>query len=101
MNKRFTETVSTGIVTDNLTGKEYNCEMRINDQLLELTMQVTIAPVFSTREITYDISKFIKAYLDMGKTEEEAREDFKKILEEVVEELSEMEGFKNDCKTMY
>ena len=34
--KRFTETVSTGIVTDNVTGKEYNCEMRIDDELLEL-----------------------------------------------------------------
>ena len=35
-NKRFTETLSTGIVTDNVTGKEYNCEMRIDDKLLEL-----------------------------------------------------------------
>lgn len=34
--KRFTETVSTGIVTDHVTGKEYNCEMRIDDKLLEL-----------------------------------------------------------------
>lgn len=34
--KRFTETLSTGIVTDNVTGKEYNCEMRIDDKLLEL-----------------------------------------------------------------
>lgn len=34
--KRFTETVSTGIVTDHVTGKEYKCEMRIDDELLEL-----------------------------------------------------------------
>jgi len=34
--KRFTETVSTGIVTDNVTKKEYNCEMRIDDDLLDL-----------------------------------------------------------------
>lgn len=34
--KRFKETISTGIVTDTLTGKEYNCEMRIDDELLEL-----------------------------------------------------------------
>lgn len=34
--KRFTETVSTGIVTDHVIGKEYNCEMRIDDKLLEL-----------------------------------------------------------------
>lgn len=33
---RFTETLSTGIVRDNLTKKEYNCEMRIDDKLLEL-----------------------------------------------------------------
>lgn len=35
-DKRFTETVSTGIVTDNMTGKEFNCDMRIDDKLLEL-----------------------------------------------------------------
>ena len=34
--KRFTETVSTGIVTDHVTGKEYDCEMRISDDLLSL-----------------------------------------------------------------
>lgn len=34
--KRFTETLSTGIVTDHVTKKEYNCEMRIDDKLLEL-----------------------------------------------------------------
>lgn len=34
--KRFKETISTGIVTDTLTGKEYKCEMRIDDDLLEL-----------------------------------------------------------------
>lgn len=34
--KRFTETVSTGIVHDNVTGREYKCEMRIDDDLLRL-----------------------------------------------------------------
>lgn len=34
--KRFVETISTGIVTDTITGKEYKCEMRIDDDLLEL-----------------------------------------------------------------
>ncbi len=38
--KRFTETVSTGIVTDNQTGKEYNCEMRISDEFLELVNDI-------------------------------------------------------------
>ena len=34
--KRFKETISTGIVTDTVTGKEYDCEMRIDDDLLKL-----------------------------------------------------------------
>ena len=34
--KRFTETISTGIVTDNKTGIEYSCEMRIDDDFLNL-----------------------------------------------------------------
>ena len=68
-------------------------------KLTSLTIKATITPVSATREITYDISDFIKAYLDIGKTEEEAREDFKKILEEIADELSEMGDFKNDCET--
>ena len=35
-NKRFVETVSTGIVTDNKTGIEYSCEMRVDDDFLNL-----------------------------------------------------------------
>lgn len=35
-DKRFVETFSTGIVTDNVTGREYDCGMRIDDDLLEL-----------------------------------------------------------------
>ena len=34
--KRFIETISTGIITDTETGKEYNCEMRIDDDFLDL-----------------------------------------------------------------
>ena len=65
-------------------------------KLAPLTIKCTITPVAAIRETTYDISKFIEGYLDMGKTEEEAREDFKKILEEVVNELSQMRGFKDE-----
>lgn len=36
IKERFSETVSTGIVTDNITGKEYNCDVRIDEELLEL-----------------------------------------------------------------
>lgn len=62
-------------------------------KLAPLTIKVTITPVSATKEITYDISKMIEEYIIMGKTEEEAREDFKKILEEVVDELNERRGF--------
>lgn len=34
--KRFVETVSTGIITDTETGKEYQCEMRIDEDFLDL-----------------------------------------------------------------
>ena len=40
-NKRFKETISTGIVTDTLTGKEYKCEMRIDDDFLELVNNIS------------------------------------------------------------
>ena len=40
-NQRFTETLSTGIVTDNMTGKEYKCEMRIDDDLLKLLNELS------------------------------------------------------------
>ena len=40
MTKRFKETISTGIVTDTITGEEYNCEYRINDELLELINKI-------------------------------------------------------------
>lgn len=36
MTERFIETLSTGIVTDTVTSKEYNCDMRIDDELLDL-----------------------------------------------------------------
>lgn len=34
--KRFVETISTGIITDTVTGKEYNCEYRVSNEFLEL-----------------------------------------------------------------
>ena len=38
--KRFTETVSTGVVKDNLTSEEYDCEMRIDDEFLRLVNSI-------------------------------------------------------------
>lgn len=60
MKKRFTETVSTGIVTDNLTGKEYNCEMRISDQLLEVINNLHEENMFLKEERQEDIKDFEK-----------------------------------------
>ena len=39
-DKRFTEVISTGVVIDGETGKEYKCEMRIDDELLELINEI-------------------------------------------------------------
>ena len=38
--KRFKETISTGIVTDTVTGKEYNCEYRVSNDFIELINQL-------------------------------------------------------------
>lgn len=38
--KRFQETISTGIVIDTKTGIEYNCEMRIDDKFLNLVNEL-------------------------------------------------------------
>ena len=40
MGERFIETISTGIVTDTVTGKEYICEMRIDDEFLGLVNDI-------------------------------------------------------------
>lgn len=77
-----------------MTEKRFTYEC--NEYNEKITIRGYITPVSATRKIIYDISKFIQGYLDIGKTEEEAREDFKKILEEVVDELSKMRGFKYD-----
>lgn len=40
MSERFIETISTGVVIDTITGKEYKCEMRIDDEFLELVNHI-------------------------------------------------------------
>lgn len=63
--KRFTETLSTGIVTDHVTGKEYNCEMRIDDKLLELLnrlheenerLKIELTELKASKEDNYNIT---------------------------------------------
>jgi len=53
IEKRFKETVSTGIITDTITGKEYNCEYRIDDELLELINKIAEENMMLKEETTY------------------------------------------------
>ena len=67
--KRFIETVSTGIVTDHVTGKEYNCEMRIDDKLLELLNELHEEAQSSKEfieQLQQELVLFKKAGADMG-----------------------------------
>ena len=51
--KRFKETVSTGIITDTITGREYNCEYRIDDELLKLINKIAEENMMLKEEATY------------------------------------------------
>ena len=51
--KRFTETLSTGIVTDHKTGREYKCEMRIDDELLKLLNELHEANMILKGEVAH------------------------------------------------
>ena len=57
--KRFTETVSTGIVTDTLTGKEYNCDVRIDEDLLDFLNQLHMDNE-NNKRILYDFMFILK-----------------------------------------
>ena len=56
-NKRFTEIASTGIVIDNITEKEYNCDMRIDDDFLHLINNLAE----ENKQLKYENDKLIDA----------------------------------------
>ena len=56
--KRFTETISTGIVTDNVTGKEYKCEMRIDKEFLDLVNALDEENTHLKKIINFDGLKY-------------------------------------------
>ena len=56
---RFKETVSTGVVTDTKTGKEYRCDGRIDDDLLKLINELDC-----TLETYKSANKTLKSTLD-------------------------------------
>lgn len=80
--KRFVETISTGIVTDNVTGKEYLCEMRIDDELLEL------------------LNELDKENQDLATKKEDAEYELLHLKEKYEELLEENEQLKRQNKEL-
>ena len=64
--KRFTETISTAIVHDNKTGKEYKCEYRIDDKLLEVMNDIDEFNEFLEKRIAI-LEETCKVYDDFIK----------------------------------
>ena len=108
--KRFTETFSTGIVTDNITGKEYNCEMRIDKELLDLLNELDERYVdeFSLREtLQQDLQRIEKENEMIPNTIEimeaniqlkEENEQLKKEVESKQRVINAYEQYVNDLK---
>ena len=82
--KRFVETISTGVVTDKKTGKDYKCEMRINDELLEVINDLDKENSFFKKKIAM-LEETCKVYDDFIKKQGYTVVDIWK-------------GFKNDRK---
>lgn len=68
-NKRFKETISTGIVTDTLTGKEYKCEMRIDDDFLELVNTISAENEQLKKQINDITIKYTENRIEFDKDE--------------------------------
>lgn len=73
--KRFKETISTGIVTDTVTGKEYNCEMRIHDDFLELVNTISAENERLKKQINDITVNYTKNRVDFDKDELYARDN--------------------------
>lgn len=100
--KRFVETVSTGIVTDTVTGKEYRCEMRIDEDLLELLNEL--------HEENQELKRLVKAtvedYTDLkqsfdliDKENEQLKQvvaETEKMLQSTYDELTKLRCFKKN-----
>ena len=88
MSERFTEIVSLGIVIDNVTCKEYNCEMRIDDKLLDLMNALDIENrqlSFENEELeeeVYELLEDRQALINFIR--EKFPEDYKTILKEIL-----------------
>ena len=90
MTERFTETLSTGIVTDNVTGKEYRCEMRIDDDLLKLLNELHEENIQLREHFIYLIATALE--------DKECRKIYAKGLLEIFDDCSNLDEAKNKIK---
>ena len=95
--KRFVETLSTGIVTDTITKKEYRCEMRIDEDLLELLNELHEENQ-SSKEFIEQLQEELVLFKEAGKNMgidlnaqitalKQENEQLKKILNDTVSQL--------------
>ena len=88
--KRFTETISTGIVTDNVTGKEYKCEMRIDDDLLG------VMNALHEEKEHYKLMFF--EIVETALTDKNCRELYSKGILDIFEDCKDLTEAKNKIK---
>lgn len=69
MQDRFRETVSTGIVTDTVTGKEYNCDVRIDEDLLALM-----------NELDWLCSSLLNDYTKLARASSQLEKDYDEVI---------------------
>ena len=81
--KRFTETISTGIITDNLTGKEYKCEMRINDEFLMLVNELAK----ENKKLKHKAKFFQKLAENCNTVHQLENKQLKQVLKNIVHQL--------------
>ena len=101
-NKRFIETISTGIVMDTVTEKEYNCEMRIDDDFLNLVN--TIAEENEQLKMENNSLKLLVQNWEALDEEKEGQLDkqnqaLKKLKKENEKLKEEIEFWKKHCIT--
>jgi len=89
--KRFIETLSTGIVTDTVTGKEYQCEMRIDDKLLELLNQIFDENEQLKQENERLCNFNLHMLLDEKNKEIKHLNEENEELKEIIEDISDMD----------
>lgn len=98
-DNRFVETISTGIVTDTVTGKEYDCEMRINDNLLNLMNN--IAQENEQLNLNYNELRYANdIYCKKIDSLKKENEQLKKENEELEEENERLENKLWNCQNM-